>query len=121
MPPENEAAVDKIPSPRGRPIVQADVYLSTSPSFSPPAPSLVHMAIPSRGSTFSPKGIPYLTSIISLLGSIGGILICAFRPDEDGGIPTSISIGSPAAPRMTGVLTTDDFDEYPFDGRNAST
>mmetsp|Transcript_53357 Transcript_53357/g.62319 ORF Transcript_53357/g.62319 Transcript_53357/m.62319 type:complete len:93 (+) Transcript_53357:457-735(+) len=42
--PENDAAVVRMPSPRGRPIVHCDVYRKMSPACSPPGPAFVTTA-----------------------------------------------------------------------------
>ena len=98
IPPLNDAAVLIIPSPCGSPIVHWEVYRNTSPTFSPPGPSFVHIARLFCGSTFNPKGSLYRTSMISL-GSVKteGNLSRATVLDLVGGIFNSVSKSSSCA------------------------
>mmetsp|Transcript_8668 Transcript_8668/g.25986 ORF Transcript_8668/g.25986 Transcript_8668/m.25986 type:complete len:232 (-) Transcript_8668:123-818(-) len=90
--PPKLAAVVSNPSPLGRPMDHAEVNRSTSPTFSPPAPSLVHTASPFSGATSSPKGSEYLTTTGSEGPSItDSKAICACTSESDGGMSSTSS------------------------------
>jgi hypothetical protein len=66
--------------------------IRTSPTFSPPFPSLVQTARPFLGATSNPKGNLYRTSKISDgTERIEGIFILACKPELLGGISIEIS------------------------------